>query len=191
MVSFDLSFNEINIEPHVFINLLQNLTVMKELSLTFVNISAVLPSNLNISSSSLNLLNLGSTGLHGNPPPNFFSLQSLENLDLSENSLTGHIPSEISLPKLDELVSLSMKNLLIQPCFFNISLFKNSTFLRYLTLWGVNSGSTSLPTYINISSSLRSLDLIETRLQGKLPDNIFTHLLCTTYTFCRKSWQYL
>ncbi|KAL9998150.1 putative non-specific serine/threonine protein kinase [Helianthus debilis subsp. tardiflorus] len=122
MVSLDLSFNEINLEPHVFINLLQNLTVMKELSLTFVNISAVLPSNLNISSSSLNFLNLGSTGLHGNPPPNFFSLQSLENLDLSENSLTGHIPSEISLPKLVELDLSLNENLLIQPRFFNILL---------------------------------------------------------------------
>ncbi|MFS8029347.1 putative leucine-rich repeat domain superfamily [Helianthus anomalus] len=165
LVSLDLSFNEINLEPHVFINLLQNLNVMKELSLTFVNISTVLPSNLNISSSSLNFLNLGSTGLHGNPPPNFFSLQSLKNLDLSGNSLTGHIASEISLPKLVVLDLFLNENLLIQPRFFSI-LFKNSTFLRYLRLWGVNSGSASLPTYIYISYSLRTLDLRETRLQG-------------------------
>ncbi|MFS8029352.1 putative leucine-rich repeat-containing, plant-type, leucine-rich repeat domain superfamily [Helianthus anomalus] len=117
LVSLDLSFNEINLQPHVFINLLQNLTAMKELSLTFVNISIVLPSNLNISSSSLNFLNLGSTGLHGNLPPNFFSLQSLENLDLSGKSLTRHIPSDISLPKLVELDLSLNENLLIQPCF--------------------------------------------------------------------------
>ncbi|KAJ0495333.1 putative leucine-rich repeat-containing, plant-type, leucine-rich repeat domain superfamily [Helianthus annuus] len=173
LVSLDLSFNEINLQPHVFINLLQNLTVIKELSLSEVNISVVLPSNLNISSSSLNLLNLRSTGLHGNPPPNFFSLQSLENLDLSQNSLTGHIPSEISLPKLVELDLSWNENLLIQSRFFSI-LFKNSTFLRSLKLWRVNCGSASLPTYINISSSLRTLDLRESRLQGKLPDNIFS-----------------
>ncbi|KAJ0470886.1 putative leucine-rich repeat-containing, plant-type, leucine-rich repeat domain superfamily [Helianthus annuus] len=171
LVSLDLSSNDLNLEPHVFVNLLQNLTVLKELSLTCVNISAVLPTNLNISSS-LNLLNLASTGLHGNPPPNFFSLQSLENLDLSENSLTGHIPFDISLPNLVWLDLSFNEYLLIQPRFFSI-LFKNSTFLRDLWLRRVNGGSASLPTYINISS-LRSLDLTETRLQGTLPDNILS-----------------
>ncbi|KAJ0705284.1 putative leucine-rich repeat domain superfamily [Helianthus annuus] len=174
LVSLDLSSNDFNLEPHVFINLLQNLTVMKELSLTDVNISAVLSSNLNISSSSLNLLNLGSTGLQGNLPRNIFNLQSLEKLDLQGNSLTGHIPSEVSL--LPNLVSLDLSwnwngnGIDLEPHIF-ISLLKNSTFLRDLHLVYVNIGIV-LPTYLSISSSLRSLDLRETRLQGKLPDNI-------------------
>ncbi|KAI7737353.1 hypothetical protein M8C21_028816, partial [Ambrosia artemisiifolia] len=116
----------------------------------------VLPTNLNISSSSLKLLNLQNTGLQGNLPHNIFSLQSLETLDLLWNSLTGHIPSEISL--LPKLVYLDLSangngidNLLIQP-----------HILRLV-----------LPTYLNISSSLRSLHLSSTSLQGKLPDNIF------------------
>ncbi|KAJ0705254.1 putative leucine-rich repeat domain superfamily [Helianthus annuus] len=165
--------DHLDLEPHVFINLLQNLTVMKELSLKDVNISAILPTNLNISSSSLKLLNLGSTGLQGKLPHNIFNHHSFETLNLWNNSLTGDIPSEIThLPKLVSLV-LSMNgidSLLIQPHFFS-SLLINSTFLRVLGLGEVNIGIV-LPTYFNISSSLRSLDLSYTSLQGKLPDNI-------------------
>ncbi|KAM0023587.1 putative leucine-rich repeat-containing, plant-type, leucine-rich repeat domain superfamily [Helianthus debilis subsp. tardiflorus] len=172
LVSLDLSWNgnDLKLEPHVFINLLQNLNVMKELSLTDVNISAVLPSNLSISPA-LKLLNLGSTGLQGNLPHNIFNLQSLEKLDLSDNSLTGHIPSEVSL--LPNLVSLDLygnNGIDLEPHIFN-SLLINSTFLRDLQLFGVNIGFV-LPTYLNISSSLRSLYLSNTSLQGKLPDNI-------------------
>ncbi|KAI7737362.1 hypothetical protein M8C21_028825 [Ambrosia artemisiifolia] len=176
LVSLDLSSNYIDLEPHVFINLLQNSTFMKQLSLAYVYISSVLPTNLNISSSSsLKLLNLHSTGLQGNLPHNIFSLQSLENIDLSYNSLTGHIPSEISL--LPKLVSLDLSwntgidNLLIQHHIFH-TLLTNFTFLRDLRLDGVNIGLV-LPTYLNISSSLISLHLSSTNLQGKLPDNIF------------------
>ncbi|KAJ0705285.1 putative leucine-rich repeat domain superfamily [Helianthus annuus] len=152
LVSLDLSSNDFNLEPHVFINLFQNLTVMKELSLTVVNISAVLPSNLNISSSSLKLLNLGFTGLQGNLPRSIFNLQSLETLNLWGNSLTGHIPSEVSL--LPNLVSLDLSwngnGIDLEPHIFS-SLLINSTFLSYLRL---------------------SLYLSNTSLQGKLPDNI-------------------
>ncbi|KAI7737360.1 hypothetical protein M8C21_028823 [Ambrosia artemisiifolia] len=180
LVSLDLSLNWngtdfLKLEPHVFINLLQNSTVMEQLSLEYVNISSVLPTNLNISSSSsLKLLNLGSTGLQGNLPHNIFSLQSLETLDLSDNSLTGHIPSEISL--LPKMVTLDlsyngMDNLLIQPHIFR-TLLTNSTFLRDLWVGEVKIALV-LPTYLNISSSLRSLRLPSTSLQGKLPDNIF------------------
>ncbi|KAF5771117.1 putative leucine-rich repeat-containing, plant-type, leucine-rich repeat domain superfamily [Helianthus annuus] len=173
LVSLDLSWNgngKLNLEPHVFINLLQNLTVMKELSLSEVNISAVLPSNLNISSSSLKLLNLGSTGLQGNLPRNIFTLQTLETLDLSYNRLTGHIPSEVQL--LPNLVSLDLSGngIDFEPHIFR-SLLVNSTFLRDLWLREVNIGIV-LSTYLNISSSLRILDLSNTSLQGKLPDNI-------------------
>ncbi|XP_076911926.1 receptor-like protein Cf-9 [Bidens hawaiensis] len=182
LVSLDLSNNgifkrvDLILKPHVFINLLQNSTAMKELSLEDVTISSVLPNNLNISSS-LKLLNLGSTGLQGNLPINIFSLQSLEKLDLSGNSFTGHIPSQITL--LPKLVSLDLfnngneiDNLHMQPHIFSIFL-ENSTFLRDLGLGEVNIGFV-LPTYLNISSSLRSLVLISTGLQGRLPDNILS-----------------
>ncbi|KAJ0470895.1 putative leucine-rich repeat-containing, plant-type, leucine-rich repeat domain superfamily [Helianthus annuus] len=175
LVSLDLSWNgnDLKLEPHVFIKLLQNLTVMKELSLSEVNISAVLPTNLNISSSSLKLLNLQNTGLQGKLPHNIFNHHSLETLNLSNNSLTGDIPLEVSL--LPNLVSLDLSengidSLLIQPHIFSILLL-NSTLLRDLWLFEVNIGFI-LPTYLNISSSLRSLCLSFTNLQGKFPNNI-------------------
>ncbi|KAI7728099.1 hypothetical protein M8C21_032974 [Ambrosia artemisiifolia] len=178
LVSLDLSFNQngfdyLKLEPHVFINLLQNSTVMEQLSLENVNISLLLPTNLNISSSSsLKLLNLRYTRLQGNLPHNIFNLQSLETLDF----LTAHIPSEISL--LLKLVSPDLSvngneidTLLIQPHIFRI-LLTNSTILRDLRLDEVNIGFLLL-TYLNISSALRSLGLSYTNLQGKLPHNIF------------------
>ncbi|GJY13216.1 leucine-rich repeat-containing protein [Tanacetum coccineum] len=63
LVSLDLSFNyvyDFELEPHVFINMFRNFTNLEELSLSNVNISLVLPSSLNISSS-LKLLNLFNT----------------------------------------------------------------------------------------------------------------------------------
>ncbi|XP_076943813.1 receptor-like protein Cf-9 [Bidens hawaiensis] len=178
LVSLDFSLNgnengiDLNLEPLVFINMLQNLTVLKELSLENVLISSVLPTNLNISSS-LELLNLRNTGLQGNLPNQFFNLRSLENLDLSRNNFTGNIPSGIShLPKLVslDLSSDVINSLLIQPHIFYILLY-NSTFLSKLWLARVNIGLV-LPTYLNTSSPLRSLDLSFTNMQGKLPGNI-------------------
>ncbi|KAJ0705291.1 putative leucine-rich repeat-containing, plant-type, leucine-rich repeat domain superfamily [Helianthus annuus] len=175
LVSLDLSMNkdDFNLEPYVFINLLRNLTVMKELSLTYVNISAVLPSNLNISSA-LKLLNLGSTGLQGKLPRSIFTLQSLETLDLSFNSFTGHIPSEVSL--LPNLISLHLSGNAIdlEPHIFS-SLLVNSTFLRDLWLHEVNIGTSlsgEIPASISHLKSLFYLDLSDCGLNGSLPKSL-------------------
>ncbi|GKB17879.1 leucine-rich repeat-containing protein [Tanacetum coccineum] len=84
LVSLDLSFNyvygDLKLEPHVFINMLRNFTNLEELSLADVNISSVLPTRLN-NSSSLKLLNLYHTRLQGKLPHYIFNLQSLETLD--------------------------------------------------------------------------------------------------------------
>ncbi|PWA96088.1 Leucine-rich repeat-containing protein [Artemisia annua] len=82
-----------------------NFTNLEELSLAFAQISSVLPTSLNISSS-LKLLNLAETGLQGKLPHYIFNLPSLKTLDLGNNYFTGNIPSEISL--LPKLVNLSI-----------------------------------------------------------------------------------
>ncbi|PWA65335.1 leucine-rich repeat protein [Artemisia annua] len=172
LVSLDMSLNQFTLEPHVLNNLLRNSTNLEKLSLINVNISSILPSSLNISSS-LKFLNLSNTGLHGELPHYIFNLRSLETLDLSYNSFTGNIPLEISLlPKLVyiDLSRNGFDNLRIQPRVFE-NLLKNSTLLRYISLYQVNIGSV-LPSYLNLSS-IKSLDLSFTNLQGNLPDNIF------------------
>ncbi|GJV59762.1 outer envelope protein 61-like protein [Tanacetum coccineum] len=161
------------LRPSVLNNLFLNLTHLEELSLEGINISSVLPTHLNISSSSLKLLNLRDTTLQGKLPHDIFKLQSLETLDLSDNSFSGDIPWEISLlPKLVSL-HLSMFNVIdylrIQPHTF-YSLLKNSTLLKDLSLSQVNIGSV-LPSFLNISS-VRLLDLSYCGLRGFLPNSL-------------------
>ncbi|GKC88890.1 leucine-rich repeat-containing protein [Tanacetum coccineum] len=134
LVSLDLSFNyvddDLKLEPRVFINMLRNFTNLEELSLEGVNISSVLPTRLNISSS-LKLLNLPSTGLQGKLPHYIFNLQSLETLHLSFNQFTGDIPSKISV---------------------------NLTHFTYLDL-AYNKLNGTLPSWLFTSPSLEYLDL--------------------------------
>ncbi|KAJ9539878.1 hypothetical protein OSB04_026384 [Centaurea solstitialis] len=98
--------------------------------------------------------------------------KSLTSLNISGCGFTGQIPSEISLlPKLVSL-DLSWNGLVsLEPRIFN-NLIQNSTLLRELLLHHV-SISSSLPTFLNISSSLTTLVVGFTGLRGKLPDNIF------------------
>ncbi|GJW30809.1 leucine-rich repeat-containing protein [Tanacetum coccineum] len=113
LVSLDLSWNDndnFTMRPHVFNNLLQNVTNLEQLSLQLVNISSVLPDRLNISSSSLKVLNLFSTGLQGKLPRYIFNLHSLETLELLGNSFSGKVPFEsFTFPSLKEL-ELSYNN---------------------------------------------------------------------------------
>nr|KAJ0220797.1 hypothetical protein LSAT_V11C200095750 [Lactuca sativa] len=60
----------------------------------------------------------------------------------------------------------------IQPYVLN-NLLQNSTHLREHLISGVDIGW-ALPTFLNISSSLKSLDLSRTSLHGNLPCNIFS-----------------
>nr|XP_043625435.1 receptor-like protein 9DC3 [Erigeron canadensis] len=97
---------------------------------------------------------------------------SLTHLNISQCGFTGQMPSEISF--LSKLVSIDLSNNLpgfqIQPNAFN-NLLQNCSRLRELVMGNVNI-SWVLPAYLNISSSLESLDLHGTGLQGKLPYNM-------------------
>ncbi|GJT83993.1 leucine-rich repeat-containing protein [Tanacetum coccineum] len=124
--------------------MLRNFTNLEELSLDFVNISSVLPTSLNISSS-LKLLNLFRTGLQGKLPHYIFNLQSLETLDLGENSFTGDIPSKIPV-NLTHLTSLR---------------------LSYNKLNG------TLPSWLFTSPSLEYLDLEDNMFSGNVPFESF------------------
>ncbi|PWA92958.1 Leucine-rich repeat-containing protein [Artemisia annua] len=147
LVSLDLSSDDsilLKLGPDVFFNIFRNFTNLEQLSLEEVNISSVLPTSLNISS--LKLLNLHSTGLQGKLPRYIFNLHSLETLDLSENTLTGNIPSEISV---------------------------NLTHLTHLDL-GSNKLNGTLPSWLFTSPSLQYLSLSDNMFSGNVPFESFS-----------------
>ncbi|GJX28152.1 leucine-rich repeat-containing protein [Tanacetum coccineum] len=145
LVSLGLSANPgLKLIPHVFIKLIHNATSCEELSLQNVNISSVLPTSLNISSS-LKLLDLHDTGLQGKLPHYLFNLHSLETLDLSANSFIGNIPSEISVD------------------------ITNITFLNL----AINKLNGTLPSWLFTSPSLKRLHLSHNMLSGNVPFESF------------------
>ncbi|GJX75419.1 leucine-rich repeat-containing protein [Tanacetum coccineum] len=152
LVSLDLSSNyyltftsfDLKLRPLDFINLIHNVTNLEELSLGDVNISLVLPTSFNISSS-MKLLNLHHTGLQEKLPQYIFSLRSLETLDLSLNGFKGDIPSEISV---------------------------NLTQLTYLDL-SSNKLNGTLPSWLFTSPSIEYLSLNDNMLNGKVPFESF------------------
>nr|GEV19425.1 leucine-rich repeat-containing protein [Tanacetum cinerariifolium] len=97
---------------------------------------------------------------------------SLINLNLSYCGFSGHVPSDITF--LSKLVSLDLSYNYyfdLKPRDLN-NIFQNFSKLEKLSLEGVNVSS-ALPTSLNISSSLKLLELASTGLQGILPHNIF------------------
>lgn len=69
--------------------LLQNLTKLRQLSLSYVDVRSAFPVNL---SSSLTPLYLSYTRLHGNLPDEVLRLPNLQELDLSgDRNLTGYL----------------------------------------------------------------------------------------------------
>ncbi|PWA71244.1 Leucine-rich repeat-containing protein [Artemisia annua] len=121
LVSLDLSYNFVKLGPDVFINMFRNFTNLEQLSLAFVNISLILPHSI-------------------------FNLNSLETIDLSFNSFTGDIPSEISA---------------------------NLTHLTWLDL-SSNSLNGTLPSWLFTSPSLQYLDLSVNMFSGNVPFESFT-----------------
>ncbi|XP_024985144.1 receptor-like protein 7 [Cynara cardunculus var. scolymus] len=124
-----------------------NLPRLQRLNLAFNNLTnSQLPREIGRFSNSLTHLNISDCGFIGQVPTDVILLGKLVSLDLSWNDL-----------KLEHHV------------FYN--LLQNSTTLEELLLQKINITS-YLPAYLNITS-LKSLKLKSTGLQGKLPDNIF------------------
>ncbi|KAL7614575.1 hypothetical protein Lser_V15G08971 [Lactuca serriola] len=125
-------------------------------------------------------------------PPSFTSLISKDSTSLTMIYILpnlhiilpcflvfSHISTSLHLGLLEKflrkLVSLDLSmnaKLQIQPYVLN-NLLQNSTHLREHLISGVDIGW-ALPTFLNISSSLKSLDLSRTSLHGNLPCNIFS-----------------
>ncbi|PWA67998.1 Leucine-rich repeat-containing protein [Artemisia annua] len=157
LVSLDLSSNGYGLKlgPHVFINMFRNFTNLEELSLEKVDISSGLPTSLNISSS-LKFLNLADT-LQGKLPHYIFNFHSLQTLDLSYNSFTGDISSDISVNLNDNMFS---GNVPFQ-----------SFALPSLTSLDLSSNKLNgtLPSWLFTFPSLEYLNLRNNMFSGKVP----------------------
>uniref|UniRef100_A0A2C9V2I0 Leucine-rich repeat-containing N-terminal plant-type domain-containing protein n=1 Tax=Manihot esculenta TaxID=3983 RepID=A0A2C9V2I0_MANES len=147
LLSLDLSSNDGLIsETTIFTKLVQNLTQLRELDLSDVNMSVVAPSSL---------MNLSS---------------SLTSLKLYSCEMQGKIPDISRLSKLVSL-GLSWNYLTIEPMVFD-KLDRNLTKIRDLAFGDVNMSMVEPSSLINISSYLSSLELRYCELKGKFPDNI-------------------
>ncbi|XP_062081178.1 receptor like protein 22-like [Humulus lupulus] len=110
--------------------------------------------------------------LHSNNT--LFSLAHLQSIILSYNYFTGQVPLELS--HLSNLVTLDLSwnyNLKLETSSWKRTV-ANLTNLKELFLGYVNMSSTSPDSFMNLSTSLTSLDLSESHLQGKLPENVLS-----------------
>nr|GMD72852.1 receptor-like protein 12 [Ipomoea batatas] len=104
----------------------------------------------------------------------FGDFSYLTHLNLSSSRLSGQIPSKIL--HLPNLISLDLGDSLHSYSLFEIRnhdfmfLLQNATQLRELVLDGIPIHSSIPP---NVSSSITTLSLSYTKLQGSLPSNIF------------------
>ncbi|XP_028797561.1 receptor-like protein Cf-9 [Neltuma alba] len=96
LVSLDLSWLGLRLEPSTWEKLVLNMTGLQELVLDSMNLSSIAPNSLSLLmnlSSSLVSLRLSNTELQGNIRSDILGLESLQQLDLSRNiNLNGQLP---------------------------------------------------------------------------------------------------
>ncbi|KAH0724445.1 hypothetical protein KY285_003697 [Solanum tuberosum] len=155
---------ELRFEPHNFELLLKNLTQLRELHLSSVNISSTIPLKF---SSYLTNLGLSDTQIYGILPESVFHLSNLEFLDLIHNpQLTVRFPttkwnSSASLMELD-LTTVNVTGGIPES-------FGHLTSLRRLRIASCNlSGSIPKPLW-NLTN-IEELFLDDNHLEGPISD---------------------
>ncbi|KAF7825738.1 Receptor-like protein 12 [Senna tora] len=145
-VAANPQINLLQLKQQSFRSIIQNLTYLEKLYLGYVNISSPIPTSLT-NLSSLQALDLTSTGVYGEFPIGVFDLPNLEILKVPSNhDLTGYLPASIGSLR-------ALKVLEIWQCQFSRSIpssLSNLTQLKVLDL-GYNHFSG------NLSSSLSNL----------------------------------
>jgi Leucine-rich repeat (LRR) protein len=153
--SLDLSSNSDLYTQSDLGSLVQNLTSLEQLLLSFVNISSAVPESL-ANLSSLTTLDLKNCQLHGEFPTKVFQLPNLRVLRIGGNqNLIGHLPE-----------------------------FHSTNSLEVLTLRGT-SFSGKLPTSIGNLSSLQVLGVRDCHFSGSIPPSLSNLLQLTDLDLLR------
>ncbi|KAK3429881.1 hypothetical protein EUGRSUZ_E01370 [Eucalyptus grandis] len=142
-------------------NFIQNFTMLKELDLSFINMSSPFPHVL-VNFSSLKSLKLTECELHGEFPTGTLQLPNLKALDISENyNLFGKVPISIG-----NLVSLN--ELSIDGCNFSGLLPTSMGNLSQLGHLGLSSNEFhgQIPTFFANLTHLSYLDLSYNNFSG-------------------------
>ncbi|KAM3338979.1 receptor-like protein Cf-9 [Capsicum galapagoense] len=164
LLSLHLLNYDIQLGPHNFKILLQNLTQLRLFDLRLVNISSTIPPKF---SSHLTTLRLGDTDLYGIIPERIFHLSNLKELDLSYNDhLSGYFPTT----KWNSMASI--EELYLSQVDFSGSFLPESigylTSLRYVMLNSCNL-SGKIPKSLWNLTRLEHLDLKDNLLEGSIP----------------------
>jgi Leucine-rich repeat (LRR) protein len=169
LVSLDLSYNnKLALEPIPFNKLVQNLTKLRELHLSEVDMSMVVPSFLMNLSSPLSSLQLVRCGLQGKLPSNAHGLSNLQLLDLSENiDLTGSFPP-FNVSNALSYLDLSMTGISIHLEHDPVNNLKS---VKQLYLRQCNFTGSNLPRLGNLTQ-LTVLDISYNNLSGHIPFSI-------------------
>uniref|UniRef100_A0A165Z8N3 Leucine-rich repeat-containing N-terminal plant-type domain-containing protein n=1 Tax=Daucus carota subsp. sativus TaxID=79200 RepID=A0A165Z8N3_DAUCS len=172
LTSLDLSFNVdfssqenlLKLETHDLRSLAGNLTHLRELNLSMVNISSAIPDSLT-SLLFLSALGLRKCGLYGEIPIGIFLLPDLRILDVGKNrKLRGHVP---------EIVDSSLKLEELRLDYTDISgkLPDSIMKLKSLRILDINYCLFSgfIPATISNMTTLTTLDLSRNYISGKVP----------------------
>ncbi|KAJ9128421.1 hypothetical protein P3X46_035041 [Hevea brasiliensis] len=169
LVSLDLSSNyDLILKATVFNEIVQNLTQLQELDLSYLNLSSVATSSLMNLSSSISSLALSSCELQGKFPDNIIRRPNLQLLDLSGNEdLTGSLPRH---NWNNSFRSLSLSGTKI-PIYLDHDFISNLKSLETLELRACNFGGSTLELFGNLTQ-LINLDISHNNLSGQIPSSL-------------------
>ncbi|PHU07726.1 hypothetical protein BC332_24215 [Capsicum chinense] len=166
LVSLDLScYNcDIQLDQKTFEILLQNLTNLKVVSLSVVDISSPIPMNL---SSSLRFVDLTDTNLQGVLTESFFLLPNLEMLKLGKNHLLKGVSAKIRPSSTLLELSIARTGISSELPY----LIGTLSYLNRLDLYGCQFAG-SIPDSIGNLMQIRQLDFGENNFTGHIPSTI-------------------
>ncbi|KAL4654911.1 hypothetical protein ACB092_01G414000 [Castanea dentata] len=189
MSSLDLSLNSLEIKKPSLGHLVENLTRLEKLDLSWVNIISIVP-NILANLSSLRSLRLHDCKLHGEFPVGIFKLPNLRVLDVQFNAgVTGYLPDFQRSSPLEEMILAhtsfssklpasignlgSLTKIDMRRCNFSGFLptsLGNLTRLNFLHL-SFNTFQGHIPSSLGNLMHLKILDLSYNTFKGDIPSS--------------------